>query len=655
MIKRPANPEALVREWGTWAGNLCKRCWNCCGVALTVLLVLNPSAPPAAGPVVVSDDAVPASAQKLYSDQLPDWIFAVPTELQVCDNEKFAAFGRGYWYRTIDLSKRTGNTIAAPQSDATHVIFAPSCAALRGDGHAWTAMGAGGAAQALAKALPQNIIARFSRDGHLGAWFTAGRYYVARPEGRTLHISELGRTREFDLGQPIIGAEWTPDGKTVIALLHDPETGLSKLMGLTIEDGKSFTLAEHLDGSGVPNSIGVSRDGRKVYLSLVGTEPPSVTERNDPFAKRDLDIFAFDLEHHTFTRVIATPFDDFGPTVVGDTLYWTTGDSHNDAVVLPYAGGRAHLVADGGQMPYWSPDDRSLAYFVGDERMADPAINYDDYITDLDAEKKSAGPSRPLITGSHEDFTPEWSPNGKWMSFHSHRCPDLPPFYFHKGCTDGIWLLKVGDPVSKQRLISPPGTWEVGPGDWSPDGRHIVFSSWNRNGPLDIAELRIITLDPDTGQILGQENLGIPKPMVNPRLQYWSPKSNEIAVEDIKDDENHSIIVFDYGTRKSRKVLDFRSSTFGALAWSADGRRIIYSALVGGRQQLFDIPKEGGAPRQISDEQFGDLIFPTVSHDGKWIAANRMMTTRELWSVPVAELHDLSRVGNGHPLGLGLP
>jgi Tol biopolymer transport system component len=576
----------------------------------------------------VSDAAVPASAMKIYNDQVPDWIFAVPTELQVCDDGRLAAFGRGYWYRTVDLSAHTASTIAASQNDASHVIFTPSCAAMQGDGHAWNTTGSN--SRQLAKALPQNVIARFSRDGQRVAWFTAGRYYVARPEGRVLHVIDPARTREIDLGQPITAVEWMPDGAIVIALIHDPETGLSQLVQVALGNGKVSTLADHLDGSGVPSSIGVSRDGRTAYLNLVGTVPPGLVERNDPFSKRDLDIFAFDFDHRTFTRVVATPFDDFSPTVVGDRLYWTTGDSHNDAVVLPYAGGAGHLVADGGQMPYWSPDDRSLAYFVG-------------FITNLDAEKKAAGASRPFIVGSHEDFSPEWSPNGKWMAFHSHRCPELPPYYFHKGCTDGIWLLKVGESASQQRLISPPGTWEVGPGDWSPDGRHIVFSSWNHNGSLDIAELRVITLDPDTGQVLGQENLGIPTPMINPRLQYWSPKSNEIAIEDFKDDENHSIFVLDYGTRKTRKVLDFRSSTFGALAWSSDGRRIVYSALVGGRQQLFDIPKDGGAPHQISYGQFGDLIFPTVSHDGKWIAATRVMTTRELWSVPVADLHPLSR------------
>ena len=399
-------------------------------------------------------------------------------------------------------------------------------------------------------------------------------------------------------------------------------------------------LAEGLDGASTPGSIGITGDGLKVFLSLVGTTKPSNDDRNAPFGRRDLDIFAFDIAKRTFTRVVSSPYDDFAPAVVGNSLYWTTGDSHNDVVIMPIEGGRVRNVADGGLISYFAPRDRAVAYTVGDERMADPAINYDNYITDLGPNMKPIGPSRPFIVGSHEDFAPEWSPNGKWLLYHSHRCSSNPPYYLHEGCTDGVYLLRAGDSVNKERLISPPGlTKETGMLDFSRDSRHIAFSAWKADGTLDIAELSIITIDPDSGAVLETENLGVPNGLVNARMQYWSPTSDEIAIEDYRGDVDRAIWIMDYKTREVHHISDFKSATFvTGLAWTRDGRTLIYSANVDGQQQLFSVPKQGGTPRQISFEQYGGLILPYVSWDGRWITATREITTRELWRARIADL-----------------
>lgn len=595
--------------------------------------------------IATGDDAsIPAAATRIYSDQVPDWIFAVPTELNVCGNSKLAAFGRGYWFRMVDLA--TGRALSSPAAPngGTHAVFSSSCNAFLSDGKLWQSnltKAPSSPLQSVMRSLPQNITLRASPDGKQIAYFTSGVYYVARPEGRILHVGESAPLREIDLGEPITGAEWLPNSTQIVALLHNPETGLSKIVKLEVATGVVQVLAGHLDGAASPSSIGVSGDGKTVYLSLVGTTAPVDRDRHKPYAKRDLDIFAFDLTRHSFTRVVASPFDDFSPTVVNGVLYWTTGDAHTDAVVLPSTGGRVHSIADGGQIPYWSHDGRAVAYTVGSERMADPAINYDVDMISLDTDMQPAGAPQRLITGSHEDFTPAWSPDGKWLHFHSHRCTSYVPYYLNKACTDGIWLLRAGDAVENARLISPPGTWEVGMADWSRDGKHIAFSSWNRKGPLDIAELWVITFDPGSGKVIGTENLGVPKPMVSARLQYWSPKSDELAIEDFSSDSTHIIWTLDYNTRKVHKVLEFPSATFSGLAWSADGRSIVYSGLINGQQQLLQVPKDGGPVKQISFEQFGTLILPTVSPDGKWVAATRVVTTRELWRAPLDKLSDL--------------
>jgi Tol biopolymer transport system component len=582
--------------------------------------------------------AVPESAVKVYADQVPDWIFALPTELQVCEGSHLAVLGRGYWLRTIDLAGGLARPSVQPPGWSAHQVLTASCDILRANGKGWvpeTQTGASEGVVQLAAVLPQSIVARPSHDGKRMAYFINGVYYVGRAEGRVLHVVESGKDRQIDLGDRIIGIEWLPDATSLIAVVFDGRTGLSKLLRIKGSGGRIDTLAEHLDGSAVPGSIGISGDGNTVYLSLVGTQPPDDAQRHRPDAHRDLDIFAFDLIKHVFTKVVASPFDDFSPTVAGDSLYWTSGDPHADVVVLPVSGGRAQLVADGGQLSYWSPDGRSLAYTVGMHRSADPSIDYDVDIVDLDATKRPVGPARHFIAGSHEDFTPAWSPDGNWLNFHSHRCKTYVASYLGEGCTDGIYLLRAGQPVTEARLISPPGTKEVGPADWSRDGRHIAFSSWSPKLPPDIAELRVITIDPASGQVLKNENLGVPPPITSARLQYWSPTADEIAIEDIVGDDRHAIWLFDYATHAVHKVLEFPSVSFSGLAWSADGSHIFYTALTAGRQQIFEIARSGGSPRQVSYEQFGDLLFPTLSRDGLWVSATRVVTTRELWRMPL--------------------
>src|SRR5258708_31964222 len=46
---------------------------------------------------------IPGSAQQIYADPVPDWIFAVPTELDVCTKSHVSASVRGYWFRLVDL------------------------------------------------------------------------------------------------------------------------------------------------------------------------------------------------------------------------------------------------------------------------------------------------------------------------------------------------------------------------------------------------------------------------------------------------------------------------------------------------------------------------------------------------------------------------
>jgi Tol biopolymer transport system component len=465
--------------------------------------------------------------------------------------------------------------------------------------------------------IPPAALPRWTSDGSRLASFTPG--------DTTIAFGPPGAPATIRLDGAVNGLSWTPAGDALYAIvLHsDGLSSLEKISG----DGTITVIRPHLDASPFFNSLAFSADGRTLFLALASETVPDLTSRHDPEAPhRDLDIYALDLEGGQLHVVARAPGDDCCPYVAAGLLYWTHNDPRPEVVVFPLAGGEPHAVADHGFLPRWSPDGRQIAFTRGYYRLADYGLDMDGWVVGVDSAGAVASPPRSWIAGFGEDMGPVWSPDGRWVAYHSHRSATPVPLYESPGRTDDTWLrLAAGGPEIRLTDFG----FEVGPPDWSPDGRHVIFDSWDKNGVPRFAKPWIITIDPSTGQSRGATRMPLPAGVAGISGEAWSPQGAEIAFIERIDDVRRALWLSHPDGSGARKLVAFLSYTIGGVAWTPDGKELLYGGLAGDRMQIFAIAQGGGVPRQLTHDA-ANMMHPSVSPDGRFVAASRIPWHKEL-------------------------
>lgn len=188
--------------------------------------------------------------------------------------------------------------------------------------------------------------------------------YYRAADPRTVMVGRIDAMRRFEMESSVGALEWSHDGSGLFILTTD-DRGASSLTRLHLPSGRRERIAGDLDAPLRARAIGVAPDGRAVYLPLAGSDAFDVVARHEADADRDLDIYEMDVATGDRKLRIQGPMDDLSPVAVGDHLYWTRVEYQQTIVALPAAGGEAHLVADGGQIPYRSHDAGLIGYTVG--------------------------------------------------------------------------------------------------------------------------------------------------------------------------------------------------------------------------------------------------------------------------------------------------
>jgi len=347
-----------------------------------------------------------------------------------------------------------------------------------------------------------------------------------------------------------------------------------------------------------------SPDGRTFYYSV-------------PNERGTLDLWSRNLDTGDARQLTQFDRDTYEPSVTnrGDLLFKV--QIFNAVVgVAPAAGGPTRVLTTfQSETPTWSPDGKSIGLTFGSWRRVIDDARYPDIAQDLgiisaDDSTPVPKPARIFQASNSEDQGMAWSPNGKWVVFHSHRDK-----------TDDLFL-QPADGSQPPRQITTGGT-ETGWPRWSPDGHWIAYGSYPGPYRSTRGRLYVLGIDQNTGQIAQAaapvDIDGLTESADDPS---WMPDSDHLVFESHGGAAGHKALAEISRTGgRARKVLDFESDqVFSGISTSPDGKWVAYVAQApDGAYQIFRVPAGGGRPQQVTSDP-NHKTQPSFSPDGARLA-----------------------------------
>ena len=258
----------------------------------------------------------------------------------------------------------------------------------------------------------------------------------------------------------------------------------------------------------------------------------------------------------------------------------------------------------------------------------------DVYTADLDPAtgKVIGSPSKAVEQYEGGNFTPSFSPDGKFLAYVSRRGNS--PYPTNVGNAPCIRSLETGQERTFYKEVWREGLRTVAIDGWSADGKSIMLSGFG-----GLTRRGVFLLDPETGKIDSIVRFG-----PDERSVGGIPGPDGTCVYDRVDIKKgfSQIVLRDLETGEDRELFRIPRLERIGYAVSPDGRWLSL-ALSGEERSLKVLPISGGEPREIWNFGQAKRGMPGLSHtwtpDGRFIlfAASdpNDMPTWELWRVAV--------------------
>jgi Tol biopolymer transport system component len=402
---------------------------------------------------------------------------------------------------------------------------------------------------------------------------------------------------------------WTPRGEIACVTTVDGRSRLTIPCG-----GPAVTTDPNLD---VYGPVAFSPDSSTVYLSFAN---PSGT----------LDLWAAPARGGRARRLTSFSRDSYAPSVASDGSVLFKVQSYRTVVaVAPAHGGGpvSALATFQSETPSWHPDGRSIGITYGTWRRVVDDAHYPDIAQDAGIIPVS--PANPVSEVSgvvhasvSEDQALCWSPNGRWIAFHS-----------HQDQSDDVWLRAARGDGAPRRISFLGRGAETGWPRWSPDGKWLLFDGASKTSHRSV--LFVIGVDQDAGQVT-REPAELPVTIVDAEVSHaeWLPDSRHIIVVSKEGPGRHVVTTIGRDGGDERVVHRFASEHDApGLAVSPDGVEFAFIAPAGdGFFQVFRMPVSGGSPLQVTTDR-SNKTQPAWSPDGRQLAFTVWNYDAQFWKL----------------------
>ena len=339
-------------------------------------------------------------------------------------------------------------------------------------------------------------------------------------------------------------------------------------------------------------------------------------------------LWTADLRSKRAHRVSAFSRDAYAPSIGRDgTVVFKVQSYRTHIADVDAAGGATRqLAAFQSETPSYHPTLPLLSFTYGTwRRQLDdgkyPDIAQDIGVIDLSKSIPADAPGAIIAKSESEDQAMTWSPNGKWIAFHSHR-----------EMSDDVWLRPADGSQPDKRITFLGRGAEVGWPRWSPDGRFVLLDGARKSDGRSV--LYTIGVDQESGA-LTSDLKEIPAEGVKGDITHAEWRGNDAVVALVKvAPGQHEIITVPLKGGVPRLIHHFETEhDFSGLGISPDGKYLAFTAPASdGYYQIYKLSSGGdAAPIQLTSDP-SNKTQPAFSPDGTRVAFTIWSYEAAFWS-----------------------
>ena len=360
--------------------------------------------------------------------------------------------------------------------------------------------------------------------------------------------------------------------------------------------------------------VALSPDGKVAYAALAN-------------ARGTVDLWSIPVSGGQARQLTSFDRDSYAPSVANDgsVVFKVQSYRTHVAQALAVGGPSQALATFQSETPSWDPAGKLLGITYGTWRRVPDDAKYPDIAQDagiiaVDPAHPAQRPANVVQDSVSEDQSLCWSPNGRWIAFHS-----------HKDMSDDIWLRHASGDSTATRITMLGRGAEAGWPRWSRDGRWLLFNAASKTTRRTV--IYVVGVNQDSGEVReAAHEIALDGLNVDVFHAEWIDGGETIAAIGKEAPGRHVIFTVARGGGAVKVIHKFESEhDFPGLGVSPDGRQLAFIAPApDGFFQVFRIRFPGGTPIQVTSDPT-NKTQPAWSPDGLHIAFTVWNYEAQFW------------------------